>query len=311
MNGPSDTTDWAPIAVFAYNRPDKLAALMASLQSCQGFSESPVTIFVDGAKGPADDPAVQAVRDLVVNLRLPNVSWSFQQSNRGLRQSVYAGVSQVVRQYGRVVVLEDDLVLSPIALTYFNKALSRYETVDRVWSVVGYAYDAPALRGSTTTVALPFAHPWGWATWARAWNRYQLDNQPARAQLGSASFRSAFDMDGLYPFTAQLKNSIEGRVNSWFIHWYYTVFEHRGVSIFPPRRVLDNYGMSEGSHGGAMNPYDRLVTRPPLLDAVPHLCDPLVIDYVALDHLRNSHELRVQRMIARAGSAKRVLQSWR
>jgi hypothetical protein len=114
-------------------------------------------------------------------------------------------------------------------------------------------------------------------------------------------------MNGLYPFTAQLKHSIEGRVNSWFIHWYYTVFENGGVSIFPPRRVLDNFGLSEGSHGGALNPYDRLIKRPRLLDALPEFCDPKNVDYAALDCLRSSRELRVQRFIARAGSAKRIL----
>jgi hypothetical protein len=118
-------------------------------------------------------------------------------------------------------------------------------------------------------------------------------------------------MDNLYPFSVQLRNSIEGRVNSWFIHWYYTVFQHRGVSIFPPRRVLDNYGLGKGAHGGPLNPYDRLVKRPPLLEALPEMCDPAIVDYATLDLLRSSHELRVQRFIARAGSAKRTLKSLR
>ncbi|CAA0128233.1 Uncharacterised protein [Mycolicibacterium vanbaalenii] len=301
----------APVAVFAYNRPDRLAAMLASLQDCYGFPASPVVIFVDGPKHVSDEPSVAAVRSLVQDLALPNVSWSFQDSNRGLRNSIYAGVTDVIKQYGRVIVLEDDLVLSPIALHYFNSALQHYETAQRVWSVVGYAYDAPSLRGSSTTISLPFAHPWGWATWARAWNHFDLDNRPPTKELDSRAFRSAFDMNGLYPFTMQLKNSIEGRVNSWFIHWYYTVFQHGGVSIFPPRRILENYGLSEGSHGGALNPHDRLVKRPELLDAVPEFCEPDNIGYAALDALIRSRELRVQRFIARAGSAKRTLLSSR
>jgi hypothetical protein len=308
---PDEPAGFAPIAVFAYNRPDKLTTLMSSLQACHGFADSPVHIYVDGARDDSDRASVEAVRRVVLELSLPNSSWSFGETNRGLRNSVFAGVGEMVRMHGKVIVLEDDLVLSPIALTYFNEALRHYEAAERVWSIVGYAYDAPSLRDSRSTVALPFAHPWGWATWARAWDRFELDNQPAREQLRSRSFRSAFDMDGLYPFTAQLNNSIEGRVNSWFIHWYYTVFEHRGVSIFPPRRVLDNFGLTEGSHGGSMNPYDRLVERPKMLDQVPDFCDPSRVDYAALDSLRRSHELRVQRFIARAGSVKRILKSAR
>jgi hypothetical protein len=306
-----ESQDWAPVAVFAYNRPDKIATLMKSLQACEGFSETPLTIFVDGPRRTDDESAVEAVRAFVRGLSLPNVSFSFQEANRGLRRSIYSGVSEMTKKYGRVIVFEDDLVLSPIALLYFNRALSHYEASEMVWSVVGYAYDAPSLRDSATTVTLPFAHPWGWATWARAWDRFDLDNRPAPTQLHAQSFRSAFDMNGLYPFTAQLQNSIEGRVNSWFIHWYYTVFQNGGVSIFPPRRVLDNFGMSDGSHGGSLNPYDRLVTRPKLLDSLPVFGDPQNVDYAALDSLRRSRELRVQRFIARVGSAKRKLKSAR
>ena len=299
----------APVAVFAYNRPDKLTAMMTSLRACRGFSDSPVTIFVDGPKQPRDEPSVNAVRAFVRALGLPNVSWSFQKGNRGLRRSIYAGVSELIDEYGNVIVLEDDLILSPGALDFFNEGLHRYQSDERVWSIAGYTYDAPQIRNLSTTFALPFAHPWGWATWARAWDRFQLDNRPARHQLDSHSFKSAFDMNGLYPFTALLRNSIEGSVDSWFIHWYYTVFQNGGLSIFPSRRVVDNFGHSQGSHGGSWNPYDRLVTRPEMLDGMPQFSDERGIDYAALDALRACHELRVQRLIARAGQTKRALRS--
>lgn len=307
MNKITDPEKWAPIAVFAYNRPDKLASMMESLRRCRGFPHSPVTIFVDGPKTVSDRSLVSAVHNYVQGLCLPNVTWSFRDVNLGLRNSIYSGVSELVAQYGRVIVLEDDLVLSPIALQYFNDALRRYEDERRVWSIVGYAYDAPELRDSTSTLILPFAHPWGWATWAHAWDRFELDNRPTTEDLSSHAFKQAFDMNGLYPFTVQLRNSISGRVNSWFIHWYYTIFEHGGVSVFPPRRVLDNFGFNEGSHGGSLNPYDRLVERPLLLDTLPNLYNSEYVDFWALDALKDCRELRVQRFIARAGSVKRTL----
>lgn len=304
-------TELAPVAIFAYNRPDKIAALFDSLRRCENFNESCIHVFVDGAKGDHDAPAVAEVQAFVRALDLPNVTWTFSNYNLGLRKSIYAGVTKLIRTHDQVIVLEDDLTLSPIALNYFNSALSRYAAAPRVWSIAGYIYDAAALRGSPQTIAMPFAHPWGWATWGRAWNKFQLDAQPPIDQLRAASFRSAFDMNGLYPFTLQLENSIRGRVNSWYIHWYYTIFSNGGVSVFPPQRVCDNHGLSDGSHGGSFNPHDRLVYRPPLLDNLPQFCDPDSIDYWALDELKNCRELRVQRLIARAGSARRSLKALR
>lgn len=306
-NTTNSQSSWAPVAVFAYNRPDKLSALMSNLQACNGFAASQVKIFVDGAKGDADQLAVEAVREYVRSLALPNVSYSFNKVNRGLRNSIFAGVTEAVGEHGKVIVLEDDLVLSPVALEYFNKGLLRYETEQRVWSIAGYLYDAPQLRQSGAAVSLPFTHPWGWATWKRAWDQFELDNRPDSKELRSRGFKSAFDMNGVYPFTKQLKNSLAHRVNSWSVHWYYTVFRHGGVSIFPPRRIVDNVGLNAGTHGGVSNPYNLLASKPPLLDRVPEFGDPEHVDYVALDALRRCRELRIRRSIAHLGTAKRAL----
>lgn len=297
----------APIAIFAFNRPAHLRNLFASLRECEGFSQSPITVFIDGPRSPRDEPLVAEVRAVVQGLGLANVSSSVSPENRGLRRSIYAGVSALCEQYGRVIVLEDDLVLSPIALTYFNRALDHYAEDQRVWSISGYVYDTPAYRDLGRTLILPYAHSWGWATWQRAWQHFELDARPAQQDLDSAAFRRAFDMNGLYPFTAMLKNSLSGLVNSWYAHWYYTIFRHGGRSVFPPRRVVENFGLSEGTHGGSLNPHERLVARPPLLDQLIAFADAAEVDYHALDLIRRSREARVQRLIARAGAIKRKL----
>jgi hypothetical protein len=296
-----------PVAVFAYNRPDKIANLMSYLQACDGFVDRQVKIFVDGPKGETDRSQVEAVREFVRHLALPNVTYSFQEVNRGLRNSIFAGVTDVIAEYGRTIVLEDDLILSPISLEYFDKALTQYESEERVWSIAGYAFDAQELKHSKACFALPFTHPWGWATWGRAWTRFDLNSRPESKDLNARSFKAAFDMDGIYPFTKQLKNSLSGRVDSWSVHWYYTVFRHGGVSIFPPRRVVDNVGLNAGTHGGALNPYDHLVRRPRLLDEMPDFCDAHHIDYTAMDALQRCRELKVHRAIAYAGNAKRAV----
>jgi hypothetical protein len=299
--------DRAPVAVFAYNRPDKVASLMSNLQACRGFSESPVRVFVDGPRNDADDPAVNAVRRFVEKIAAPNVSFTFHESNLGLRNSIFTGVTEMISEYGRTIVLEDDLILSPMSLDYFNEALNKYAAEMRVWSIAGYNYDVPELRHSGKALSLPFTHPWGWATWARAWNRFDLDSRPDSHELNSRSFQCAFDMNGIYPFTKQLKNSISGRVNSWSVHWYYTVFRHGGVSIFPPRRVVDNNGLNAGTHGGARNPSNLLIRRPDLLAEMPEFCEPDFIDYTAMDALRRCRELHVRRYIAHVGTAKRAV----
>jgi len=297
----------APVAIFAYNRRDRLEAMFESLRRTDGFDRTQVTIFVDGPKREADRAAVDLVRNYVNGLRLPNVRAILSETNKGLRNSISAGVTQIVAEHGRAIVLEDDLVLSPIALTYFNAALNRYADDPRVWSVSGYISDVPRLRDFPRALILPYAHSWGWATWDRAWRHFSLDARPRDENFASAAFRRAIDMNGFYPFRDMLAHSTAGRVNSWYAHWLYTIFRNGGRSIFPPRRVLDNYGISAGTHGGSLNPHELLVSRPPLLERVPEFEAADEIDYFAVDLLKHCWEARVQRGIAFAGGIKRRL----
>jgi hypothetical protein len=302
---PTVPTGLAPVAVFAYKRPDRLAALMQSLEQCEGFAQSPVTIFVDGPRNEADRAAVNEARVLVTRLAYPNVSQVISETNRGLRDSIFDGVSRLVEEHGRVIVLEDDLVLSPIALSFFNEALDYYADDSRVWSISGYISDVRQLRDFPRALILPYAHSWGWATWSRTWRQFDLNARPRDENLRAASFRQAMDVNGFYPFRFTLARSIAGHVDSWYAHWLYTIVREGGRSVFPPRRVIDNYGISAGTHGGRFNPHERLVKRPPLLECMPEFADAGEIDYFAADLLKKCWEARVQRLIPYAGALKR------
>src|SRR5690242_20366003 len=95
---------FSPIAIFAYRRERALRAMLESLIRCPEFRQSPVTIFIDGPKGRNDAHDVQRVRDLALGVRLPNVSVEISDTNKGLKRSIYAGVSLTCARYGRVIV---------------------------------------------------------------------------------------------------------------------------------------------------------------------------------------------------------------
>lgn len=94
------------------------------------------------------------------------------EANRGLANSIIAGVTKLCDEYGRVIVLEDDLVVSPVFLTYMNAALDKYEDVEDVMQVSGYIFPVTAFENNTEAMFLPFTTSWGWATWGRAWKYF-------------------------------------------------------------------------------------------------------------------------------------------
>lgn len=296
----------APVAIFAFNRPDKLRRLIDSLHACELSDRTHFVFFVDGPRHDRDARLVAEVTAIATNSGLASSEVRASETNKGLRRSVYNGVGTLVKSHGRVIVLEDDLILSSIALRYFNESLDRYADDESIWSICGYLWDVPQIANHPKALILPLTNSWGWATWQRAWDKFELDTHPSLENLTSKTFRNLFDVHGLYSFTDMMQASIAKRVNSWYVHWNYTVFQHGGRSIFPPRRVLDNIGIGDGTHGGSLNPYRFLVkTRPPLLDAMPELPEIGEVDYWVVDALRDCWELRVTRFISTAGYLRR------
>lgn len=297
----------APIAVFAYRRPAHLAAMLESLSQCLGFAQSPVIVFVDGPKGEEDVADVLAVRSLLEGLKWSNLEIVAARENQGLKRSVCAGVSAVAAAYERVIVLEDDLVLSPLALHYFNTALDRYADESSVWSISGYVYDVPDLRQRQEAFFLPFAQSWGWATWNRAWSQFDMDAEVPVHLLDSASFRKAFSMNGLSDYATMLALARDGLIDSWFILWYLAIFRKGGLSLFPPVPYVANRGVSGrgGTHAGRWNPYDLLVKPAFLGSAMVGMPDRVAVDYPAMDAIPRSWEASVIRTIHLAGAIKR------
>ncbi|MFB9950272.1 hypothetical protein ACFFP0_15545 [Rhizobium puerariae] len=281
--------------------------MFSSLVKCNGFSESEIFVFVDGPKTEIDAPHVKAVRDFVDGLPFPNIRKVFREKNMGLRHSIAAGVTSLCNEYGRVIVFEDDFELSPVTLDYFRQALDKYADNDRVWNIVAYMYRVPGMRARKEALVLPFTHPWGWATWDRAWRHFELDKPVPAPVLKSHSFKTFFSLAGLRDYPKMLEMAMNGRVNSWFIQWYYCMFRSGGVSVFPSQTLIRNTGIQDGTHGSSLNPYHRMVPRDELALEMPRLPDVVAVDYVALDTLIASRDAWSQRIIDILGRYKRTL----
>jgi hypothetical protein len=161
--------------------------------------------------------------------------------NRGLAKSIMAGVSELCDKFGRVIVVEDDLIVSPSFLTYMNAALERYARDESVFQVSGYAFPVNH-SGSDKAMFLPVTTSWGWGTWKRAWDKFANTARDFEVLRNNRSIRRRFDLGGAYPYYAMLQRQRAGRVDSWAIRWYLSVFVNRGLVLYPATSHVKNIG---------------------------------------------------------------------
>jgi len=242
--------DLAPVVVFAYRRPSHLRNTLESLMRCEGFEQSPVVIFGDGPRHAGEMATVEETRAVARAMLGDDAEYHFSEANQGLARSVIEGVTDVVARYGRAIVVEDDLELAPSFLTFMNHALDRYANDERVFQVSGYMFDVPELRDSSSAIFLPFTVSWGWATWKRAWDRFDPVATGWETLKTDRRLRYRFNLDGAYDYATMLLGQMAGLRDSWAVRWYWTVFKANGLVLFPPTSLVRNTGFDgSGSHG--------------------------------------------------------------
>jgi hypothetical protein len=239
---------YAPVALFAYRRPEHLRRAAASLAANPEAAGTHLYVFCDGAKGSRDASDVRAVRAVARALSgFRSVTLIEREVNLGLAASLIAGVTQVAEERGRVIVVEDDLVLSPYFLSFMNQALVRYAEDERVASVHGYIF--PVRLPLPETFFLKGAECWGWATWRRAWRRFNPDGADLLRKVRERRLEHEFDLDGAYPYTAHLGYQALGKLDSWAIRWRASCYLADMLTLYPGRALVRNAGFdASGVH---------------------------------------------------------------
>lgn len=234
----------APVALFVYNRPDHTRQTLEALAQNRLADATTLYVFSDGPKAgasPADVERIIATRKLVCSRPwVRNIILVESEINRGLANSIVGGVSRVVEEHGRVIVLEDDIVTSPGFLEYMNQALDLYAHDEQVMHVSGYMY--PLDLHAPGTAFLRILSCWGWATWARAWKHYDPDVEGHLQRLDRPERIRKFNIEGHADFHRQLLDNHSGRIRSWAVRWYASWLARAGLTLFPTQSLVRNIG---------------------------------------------------------------------
>lgn len=254
----------APIILFTYNRVGHTCDLIESLKRNREAAMSRLYIYSDGAKNADDEVAVNEVRQYIEQIDgFAAIDIVKSKTNRGLANSVIAGVTQVVNQHGKVIVLEDDLVVAPYFLQFMNDALSTYEDEERVGHI--QACDFTQDPSLPPTFLIKWTGSWGWATWKRAWKLFNPDGKQLLAQLEEQKLTRTFDFDGNYPYTRMLRRQIAGQNNSWAIRWNASLFLNNVLSLNVGRSLVNNNGFDgSGTNCGGGDLYQSNLWLEPL-----------------------------------------------
>jgi hypothetical protein len=244
----------SPIVLFTYRRVPK--ETIKSLLQNKLAKKSELYIFSDGYKSEVDRKDVIEVRKYLKSIKgFGSVEVIEAEVNKGLANSIISGVSEVIHKYGKVIVLEDDLIVSTDFLEYMNEALEFNKDDERIWSISGYSPKLLCLEDYEKDLYLsPRGSSWGWATWKDRWDSVDWDVKDFEKLKQDKQMRSQFEQAGNDMYK-MLELQMLGKIDSWAIRWCFSQFLQNKYTVYPVKSKIVNNGFSDslGTHNSGDN----------------------------------------------------------
>ena len=239
-----------PVAFIIFNRPDTTQRVFAEIRSAQ-----PKTLFViaDGPRTPAEAEKCRQTREIIRQVDWEcDVRLNYSETNLGCKKRVSSGLDWVFSQCENAIILEDDCLPHPTFFRYCEELLAKYRDDERVMMIYGNNFQIGQTRGSDSYYFSQLPHVWGWATWRRAWNKFDLHltDWPARRKSGWLKMLPLKEAQATWQsnFDAGLPNSQDTHLqNAWGFRWVFAIWNNGGICIAPNKNLITNIGFGEGA----------------------------------------------------------------
>lgn len=243
----------APVVLFVYKRLEHTRKTIESLMKNTLASETDVYIYSDGYKGEKDYNDVIEVRNYIKSLKNVHLFRKLEiieaPKNQGLANSVIKGTTEVIKKYGRIISVEDDLLLSPYFLEYMNEALEVYQNEPKVWSIGSHSAKLPFMNSYGYDVF--FCHrasSWGWGTWLDRWEKVDWDVSDYNKFKFNLRERKRLNLGG-DDMASLLDRQMCGLKDSWAIRWCYAQYKDDSYCVRPIEPMIINIGQDgSGTH---------------------------------------------------------------
>ena len=255
----------SPLLLIAYKRTDTLGHALSALAKCKGLNDRPVFAYLDGARSPADETDIENVHKMFVDFKstvCPELQIVRREKNYGCRENIVSAITEVINKYGRLIIVEDDIVVSKYFLEYMDEALDFYQDDKRIWGINAYRNRFAKIPADYQKDI--YLHQrnmcWGWGTWADRWNAVDFD------MAYWSDFKSdPKNVERLKAVSFFLPGMIESEYNGLLKTWDVQVSLHivnENMYCVEPRYCMTRNCGCEGGGGMHCGPNSAVSTQP-------------------------------------------------
>ncbi len=234
-----------PVAFIVFNRPD---ATRRTFEVVRQVRPRELFVISDGPRLDCvgETELVREVREIVSNIDWPcSVTKLYSDHNLGCGRRISSGLRQALEQVDSLIVLEDDCLVEESFFEFTAELLDRYAHDPRVMSIAGACLHDSVPGTSDSYYFSKYAHPWGWATWRRAWQTYEYRIENWSKLARSRRFAQLFDNDRERLYWTHVFDRVErGKLDTWDFQWCLACWLHGGLTAVPTKNLVSNIGFT-------------------------------------------------------------------
>lgn len=273
-----------PVLLLIFNRPDRTLRVFEEIRKAK-----PTRLFIaaDGPRSgrPGEREKCEEARSIIQRIDWPcELSTLFRDSNLGCRMAVSGGITWFFENVEEGIILEDDCLPGESFFSFCQQMLDRYRDNPQVMHVGGNNFINQTRPSRASWYFSRYGHIWGWATWRRAWNQYDVNMKSFPTYYQEGRFRNVFGKDwAAYYWLYKLGQTFHGKIDTWDYQWTYAIWAAQGKSIVPAENLVTNIGfgsetthvMDSIAHIGNLASQQLQASKPPQSEEVDEVSDRL------------------------------------
>ncbi len=249
-----------PVLFIVFNRPESTARVFESIKKLQ---PQRLFIAVDGARNDADKEKCEQVKRIIEGVDWDcDVKYLYRDKNVGVKLAGSSAIDWFFTQVEQGIILEDDCLPDQSFFWYCRDLLAYYKDDERVWHISGNNFQPKMVTDASYYVSR-IPHVWGWATWRRAWQYYDINIKDFPDFVKKGRIIDLFPKKIHQQFWLDVfNNNYLGLDNGWDFQWAFVMFAHNGLAIHPRVNLISNIGFgADASHSfDQLSPYANLPT---------------------------------------------------
>ena len=234
--------------------------------------------------GPRDGDSSDASKVAQVRKIVGQIDWPceahqrFLDRNLGCKHAMSSAISWAFESTDSLIILEDDCLPDPSFYSYCDQLLARYRDRQEIMMISGNNFQVGP-RSDASYYFSRWAHIWGWATWKRAWQHFDVDVASWPNVKKSGQLKTVFtDPIEYQHWSRTLDSQFAGEIDTWDFPWAYSIWANNGLSILPEKNLVTNIGFgNDATH--TTDPESKLAGIP-----VSHVTEVIHPKTVALNH---------------------------